>query len=115
MDESRLIGMEIMDGWVIEKRRSRLPDASGGEHSLSYIARHASGGQAFVKILDPTIDEGAPDPIADLKLRVEVFDYERQIVERCNGMSRIVRAIGDGSIQPVFRISFSSMSLIRVW
>jgi hypothetical protein len=44
MDQLRLIGMELPNGWTIEKERNRLPDATGGEHSLSYVARHRTGG-----------------------------------------------------------------------
>jgi hypothetical protein len=51
-----------------------------------------------VKILDPTIDQEAVDPLADLKLRVDVFQYERELAEKCTGMSRVVRAIESGSI-----------------
>ena len=98
MDKLGFVGMELPNGWVIEKERNRLPDASGGAHSLSYVARHRTGGHAFVKILDTTIDQEAVDPLADLKLRIDVFQYERVLAQKCTGMSRVVRAIDAGSI-----------------
>ena len=112
MDELRLIGMELPNGWTIEKERNRLPDASGGEHSLSYLARNREGGQAFVKVLDPTVDPDAADPVAELKLRLDVFHYERELVEKCEGLSRVVRVIDGGSAKvegspsPIFYLVF---------
>lgn len=109
-----LIGKRLQNGWVIEKCRPSFPEATGGCQSLGYIARRNDGGEAFVKLLDTTVNEDNSDPIADLKLRLDVFQYERRLVEKCcnHKMSRIVRAIGFGKLEnetasnPVYYLIF---------
>jgi len=95
-----LIGTRLENDFVIESARVPSPTATGSRHSTGYIARASDGRQAFVKVLDTTIDRGAPDPIADLKARVDAYFYERSLLEKtlARKMSRIVRAIASGEL-----------------
>lgn len=97
-----LLGQQLEGGWVVTKIRASLPEASGACHSLGLVARHPDGREAFMKVLDTTVDREKSDPLLDLKLRIDVFACERQLVEKCltQGMSRVVRAIGFGELDP---------------
>ena len=97
MDEFGLIGKEICQGWTIE--RTRLPSgpgATGGNNSIGYIARNEQGEEAFVKVLNVSLRTDAYDPVADLKLRVDVFEYEKSLLQKCATMSRVVSARASG-------------------
>jgi len=114
MQPESLIGKQLRDGWTIEGRREFSPHATGGRHSLGYIAKHPDGRQAFIKLLDPTLNRDAPDPLDDLRLRIEVFQYEQKLVEKCQRqrMSRVVRAIDAGELtddldsNPIYYLTF---------
>ena len=84
MQPESLIGTPLKNGWTIEDRHILSHHATGGRHSLGYIAKHPDGRQAFIKLLDPTLNRDAPDPLDDLRLRIEVFQYEQRLVEKCN-------------------------------
>ena len=114
MDPNKLSGMRLDDGWTLERRRDLSVNGTGACNSVGYIAKHDNGAVGFVKVLDTRIDRYAPDPLDDLQLRVDAFQYERQILERCTNrnMSAIVRAIGfgrldgDRSANPLYYLVF---------
>ena len=98
-----LIGHELENGWVIESQRCLRAGATGACHSIGFIAKHADGSQAFVKVLDPT-----PDPrlkgreqLKELERRLAVFNYESDLLDKCQTkkIRRVIRALGRGSIQ----------------
>ena len=103
-----------MGGWNLEDRRDVATNGTGACHSVGYSASHDDGSVGFVKVLDTRIDRNMPDPLADLQYRIDAFQYERQILERCakRNMSAIVRAIdfgqlnGGGSTNPLFYLVF---------
>jgi len=97
VDKQDLIGKEITPGWVIQRQRLKPVGATGGCNSLGYVARNSEGREAFVKVLDVTLDADADDPLADLKRRLDVFEYERSLLERCKRMSLVVSAIESGA------------------
>jgi hypothetical protein len=89
MQPESLIGKQLKNGWTIEDRHILSHHATGGRHSLGYIAKHPDGRQAFIKLLDPTLNREL-DPIKaldDLRLRIEVFQYEQRLVEKCQRQS----------------------------
>ena len=112
----KLIGVRLEEDFVIESARIPLASATGSCQSTGYIARSSDGRQAFVKVLDTTVDKDAPDPIADLKARVDAYYYERNLLEKtaARKMSRVVRAIasgelrgiGDGDTNPTYYLLF---------
>lgn len=119
LNPSVLIGQSLNDGWVIDRHQTPYDGATGARHSLCYIALRDIAGkdekeEAFVKALDPSIDPNKADPLPDLKYKVDVFLYERDLVEKCqiHHMSKIVRAIDHGQLSvngyqnPVFYILF---------
>jgi hypothetical protein len=52
MQPESLIGKQLKNGWTIEDRRILSHHATGGRHSLGYIAKHPDGQQTFIKLLD---------------------------------------------------------------
>lgn len=96
----KLVGASLKNGFVIESARVAIPNATGSRHSAGYLARSQDGRQAFVKVLDTTVDRDAPDPVADLKARVDAYFYERNLLIKTaeRKMSRVVRAIDSGEI-----------------
>ena len=59
----RLIGQHLKNGWKIVRERTFLPKRTSCNHSITCIADDPDGQQAFVKVLDPTVDRldaGAP-------------------------------------------------------
>ena len=68
MIRQNLIGKSLVNGFVIEKLRSSAAfHPSGACHSIGFIAKAPDGRLAFVKVLDPTLDSAALDPLVDLK------------------------------------------------
>ncbi len=96
----KLIGVSLQRDFVIESARVPTPHATGSCQSTGYIARTRDGRQAFVKVLDTTVDRNADDPVADLKVRLDAFYYERNLLAKTleRRMSRVVRAIASGEV-----------------
>ncbi len=95
-----LIDQPLKSGWIIDRHQIPYDGATGARHSLCYITRRDDGEEAFVKVLDTSIDPNKLDPVLDLKYKIDVFLYERNLVEKCqiHHMSRIVRAIDYGEL-----------------
>jgi hypothetical protein len=70
---ANLVGKRLEGDFVIESARVPTPNATGSCRSTGYIARANDGRQAFVKVLDTAVDRDAPDPVADLKARVDAY------------------------------------------
>ena len=95
MNPENLSGIRLDDGWTLDRPRDVPTTGTGACHSLGYPARNDKGDVGFVKVLDTRINRDLPDPLADLKLRIDVFQYERQILEhpprneRCRSCDRL--------------------------
>lgn len=72
-----LIGKELRNGWKITGNHPSYCGATGGEHALSLVASREDGSEAYVKLLDTSVNRDKDDPLSDLQLRIEVFQYER--------------------------------------
>ncbi len=97
-----LVGKELSGGWMVEDFVKRPADATGGYFSVAYIVRSThNGGKAFLKVLDYARAFATNDPAAALEAMVTAFNFERELLERCqrSRLSRIVRIIGDGTFK----------------
>ena len=98
-----LAGYQLPSGWVIEGPRPRHSTATGANHSMAFTARHKDSGRAFVKVLDPTPDMNLheEDQLPELQRRLAVFNYERDLLEKClaRKIRRVVRILGRGAIK----------------
>jgi hypothetical protein len=66
------IGRTLSNGFVIQSARvSAAKNPTGGCHSMGFSAGAPDGRRAFVKVLDPSVDQEAEDPLADLKARID--------------------------------------------
>jgi serine/threonine protein kinase len=93
-----LIGRELEGAWRIVRYRPPSPTSTGGVFSHGFLARHADGREAFVKVLDIRLNGSHPEPLKDLELRIQRFNYEQAIAKACaeDRLSRVAHAIADG-------------------
>jgi len=97
----RLIGETIDGRWKIESERRVDPAGTGGTFSHGFIARSTSGEEVFVKVLDIRLNRALPEPLKDLEVRIQRFNYESEIARSCAAerLSRVAHAIADGVLQ----------------
>lgn len=96
-----LEGMVLTDGWTIGTYRGKPADNSGGFFSEGYDCKQSTGASAFLKVLDlsRTIDES--NFVASLNRLTDAFLCEKELLEKCKGMDRVVKAIATGEIREV--------------
>ena len=94
----KLVGMELPNGWKVEKSVIRSRNATGGNFSASYIVRHVDGRKAFLKAMDYKRALIALDPARELQKMTAEFNFERTLLEKCKSkrLSRIVMVLDDG-------------------
>jgi len=96
----KLEGMELPNAWTVTERILKRPGATGGHFSVGYKVRHKDGLEAFLKALDLSDAFAADDPLRELQLLTETFNFERDLLERCkaNNLKNVVTAIEEGSV-----------------
>lgn len=95
----QLAGLELDGGWRVLNAVDLGADHSGGHFSQGYIVeQRGSGHRGFLKALDYTRALQEPDPARVLQALTEAFNYERDLLGRCKGLDRVVRAIADGGV-----------------
>ena len=96
----QLVGKKLNGNWIVEGLVKRPPEATGGHFSVAYIVRSTrSGDKAFLKALDYAGAFDTDDPAMALEHMVAAFNFERELLEKCqqNRLSRIVRIIDSGT------------------
>lgn len=95
-----LVGLELVDGWVVVAEAPKSAGATGGNFSCGYIAER-DGQRAFVKALDysEAFHPSANTPKI-LQYMTEAFNFEKAILDKCRTtrMRRVALAIADGSV-----------------
>jgi serine/threonine protein kinase len=97
-----LEGLTLDDGWSVEKKIEHGTDHTGGNFSVCYKVR--KGGQiAFLKATDISRASKSADPMKVLYLLTSAYEYERELLQMCDGrsMDRIVKILGSGIVTPV--------------
>ena len=92
-----LLGLTVGNGWRVKEKLAAPPGATGGNFSVGYVVENGRQ-QAFLKALDYSRALRAPDPARALQALTEAYNFERDVLGRCRGMSRVVAAIADGSV-----------------
>src|SRR6266545_3866527 len=87
---SLLLGVKLDKGWIVTERRKKLPHQTGHYFSECYIVVNENGRKAFLKALDYSRAMSSPDPAAVLNALTEGFLFERNVLNRCRGMDRVV-------------------------
>lgn len=95
-----LQGRVLEGGWTVGEPTKRDPDATGGNFSFGYWAKHESGNEGFIKFLDFSRVMFDPDPARALQAITTAFNFERDILRKCSGkkLNRVVTAIADGKL-----------------
>jgi len=95
-----LVGATLDADWTVIEMIVRSPDATGGHFSTSYRARDGSGRWAFLKALDFSSALASLDPAQELMLLTSHFVFEGELLRLCteNGLDRVVRMLGSGTI-----------------
>jgi serine/threonine protein kinase len=98
--EADLIGLTLEGRWRISAFRDEIASGVIRIPTLRFDANDSDGQKARVVILDLRIDGNAPDELKDLELRLQVFNYQRELVERLANerLRGVVRALHTGFI-----------------
>lgn len=89
-------GLVLDGGWTVGDRLDP-PGGTGGCFSVRYRVTSAAGVGAFLKALDisATLSQ-SPDIVSALQKLLTDYEFERELVEKCNRMSRVVRGLAFG-------------------
>ena len=80
-----LVGVDLGNGWKVEDRVSPEKTGTGGKFSVGYTVINDKGDRAFLKALDFSAALSAPDPARELQSMTEAFNFERDILSKCQG------------------------------
>lgn len=96
-----LSGLDLPDGWKVLRLAPALHGSTGGNFSVGYIVKDQRGNEAFLKALDYSGALRSQDPARMLQAMTEAYNFERDVLLKCRAhrMSRVIRAIADGSVQ----------------
>ena len=88
-------------GWTVLDKIDRPYSSSGGNFSVGYRVHHKDGTEAFLKAIDLSrTHSGAKFSPALLEKMIVAYNFECDLLRTCGnvGMSRVVRALTEGSI-----------------
>jgi serine/threonine protein kinase len=107
----QLEGLTLANGWTVESVAPRSPNATGGYFSHGYITVNSEGKKGFLKALDYTAAFYDRDTAGTLQAMTNAYIFEKKLCEKCAHLSRIARAIDDGSIlitpaQPFTKVEY---------
>lgn len=92
-----LLGLDLRGGWHVESYVKRHPRGTGGFFSVSYKVKNKTGREAFLKALDFSSALQGPGDIARaLEALTSAYNFERDLLTKCQRLSRIVTPIADG-------------------
>lgn len=94
-----LVGRRLDQGWTVVSRIVRPALATGGNFSISYIVESDRGQRGFLKALDYSEALQHPDVTQVLQDLTWAFNHERELLYGCARMSRVVTALGHGTIR----------------
>ncbi len=94
----QLEGMVLDTGWTVGAPVARKPNSTGGHFSKGYVATHRDGRSGFLKALDYTAALRSPDPAQVLQAMTTAYNFEKILCEKCSHLSRIARAIDNGTV-----------------
>ena len=94
----RLAGREL-DDWRVIERVEKVDGMTGSNFSIGYTAEHSDGRPGFVKVLDISRASLTEDPARTLEYLTTAFNFERDILAACKGMSRVVHVLADGTVK----------------
>lgn len=93
----QLNGLTIGSGWIVGPVVPRNAGDTGGFFSVGYNCVHKDRRQGFLKALDFSTALASPDPISALQAMTAEYEFEREILQICESLSRIVVALEFGT------------------
>ena len=96
----QLVGRNLNNGWTIVKRILKTQSATGGFFSASYIVRSDKKREAFLKAMDYRRALSSPEPAKALQAMTSAYVFEKNLLEKCKGMSHVVTILDSGKIEP---------------
>ena len=96
----QLVGRVLADGWRVVREVTRTNQQTGGFFSVGYEVVSPAGRRGFLKALDYVRAFKGEDPAVLLNKMTADFLFERSVLNLCRTrrLSRVVTAIGDGSV-----------------
>jgi eukaryotic-like serine/threonine-protein kinase len=98
---AHLEGRVLDNGWSVGSRMTKSPGATGGHFSVSYVAHHEDGRQAFMKALNFHVGATSSAPLIDrLNDFTSAYIFERDLLADCcdRKMSRVIKMIDHGQV-----------------
>ena len=92
-------GLQLEGGWTVLEKLLPVEGMTGSNFSIGYTAKRNDGREGFVKVLDISRASMALDPARTLQALTTAFNFERDILNKCKHMSKIVSALTDGTIR----------------
>jgi hypothetical protein len=80
--ETVLVGYTLENTWKIQAYREEVVSGTIRIPTLAFEATDSNNRKALVKVLDLRVNDDAPDELKDLEMRLKVFNYQRELVER---------------------------------
>ncbi len=98
----QLAGMDLENGWRVEYKMKPREDSTGGTFSVPYIVTSREGERAFLKAMDYTSSFAGHTVMDRLFDTIQNFRHELGLLQRCTGMSRVVRLLdyGEAHVNP---------------
>jgi hypothetical protein len=90
----------LTNGWTVGAKLMKQDGDTGGHFSVGYECTSKIGQRAFLKAIDlykPLSTQG--DVIKALQLYIQEVQGERELLEQCRRMDRVVTAIDGGDIR----------------
>lgn len=97
---AQLLGRTLDGGWTVEQRVAPGAGATGATFSEGYVVRREDGTEGYLKALDYSLAEAAPDLPTALMALTQAFNFERDLVVQCAGarLSHVVTAYSHGEV-----------------
>lgn len=97
-----LEGKVLDGGWIVGPQipiGASTSHGTGGNFTVAYHVTGPIGEKGFLKALDYSRAMHAPDVAQALNAMTAAYIYERDVLNKCRGLDRVVHAIADGTIQ----------------
>ena len=109
----QLQGKQLDNGWTVIEKIKRLPNATGGQFSCSYIVEK-NGMKAFLKAIDYLRAFSHPNTATVLQALTEAYNHEKDLCFQCSDkhLSRIVKAIDAGATYVDPSIAFTKVEYL---
>ena len=94
-----LEGRHLEGGWIVIRRKELRGHNTGSCFSFGYELKNIDGRSGFLKALDFSRAVHAADPARDLERLTRAFNFERDVLQLCTGLSGVVQFQAEGKIQ----------------